>query len=127
MDGRRYTHRRAKLLAAVLSEECTCWLCGKPVDAGLRGVRVTNPVTGKHPLHPLSPVLDEIVPVSRGGSALDRGNVRLAHHWCNDYRQARMDIERVQAELRRDASVGAVSQRASVCARTAYVESSDGW
>lgn len=99
-DGRKHRRRRAKLAARVFAEEDVCWLCGAPVDKSLRGVRVYDPRTGRHPLHPGSPVLDEVVPVSRGGDALDRDNIHLAHWFCNDYRGARMDIDAVRAELR---------------------------
>ena len=80
MSGRpripRYAngHRRRKLRAQVLAEEDCCWLCNQPVDPELR-----------HP-HPFSATLDEIVPVSRGGSQYARDNVRLAHLLCNQRR-----------------------------------------
>lgn len=51
-----------------------CHLCGRPVDkslpAGLPG----------------SPEVDEIVPVSKGGSPYRFDNCRLAHRWCNRIR-----------------------------------------
>lgn len=83
-------HRRRLLFARVLAEESVCWLCGRPVDPSLRGVRVYDPSTGRRPLHPLSPTLDEVVPVSCGGDPLDRSNVRLAHLRCNEARGDRV-------------------------------------
>ena len=80
MSGRprnpRYVngHRRRKLRAQVLAEEDSCWLCGQLVDPDLR-----------HP-DPWSATIDEIVPVSRGGSPYDRDNCRLAHLRCNQRR-----------------------------------------
>ena len=37
-------------------------------------------------LDPKAPEVDEIIPVSRGGDPLARGNVRLLHRWCNQQR-----------------------------------------
>ncbi|MBG6083253.1 HNH endonuclease signature motif containing protein [Zhihengliuella flava] len=65
---------RTKLRKRVIREESICWLCGKPVDKSL-----------PHGL-PGSPEVDEIVPVSKGGSPLERDNVRLAHRICNQRR-----------------------------------------
>ena len=64
-------HRRNQVRARVLREESDCWLCGLPVDKTL-----------KTP-HPGSPEVDEILPVSLGGSPIDRANCRLAHRLCN--------------------------------------------
>ena len=72
MPGRYQNgHRRRQLRKRVLAEEDTCWLCGQPVDPDLR-----------HP-DPWSASLDEIVPVSRGGSQYARENCRLSHLVCN--------------------------------------------
>ena len=48
-----------------------CALCGKPVDFKL-----------KFP-HPLSPCIDHIIPVSKGGHPSDLKNSQLAHMTCN--------------------------------------------
>ena len=66
--------RRDQVTARVKAAYDTCHLCGQPVDktlpAGLPG----------------SPEVDELVPVSRGGSATDFSNCFLAHRWCNRIR-----------------------------------------
>lgn len=67
-------HRRDQVRARVLAEEDSCWICGLPVDKELR-----TP-------HPGSPEVDEIVPVSLGGSPIERSNCRLAHRLCNSRR-----------------------------------------
>src|SRR5690242_1453314 len=67
-------HRRDQVRARVLREEDTCWICGQPVDKTL------------HYLNPGAPEVDEIVPVSLGGSPIDRTNCRLAHRLCNQRR-----------------------------------------
>lgn len=58
-----------------------CALCGKPIDYSLGMVR--DPRTGKTRPHPMSFVVDEIVPVSRGGSPYSMDNTRPAHWICN--------------------------------------------
>lgn len=86
-DPRRANgHRRRLLFNRVLKEESTCWLCGNPVNKELRGIYVYDQKSKKMHLHPDSPSLDEIVPVSQGGDPLDRNNVRLAHLRCNEQR-----------------------------------------
>jgi len=40
-------------------------------------------VNGKRRPHPMSFVVDEIVPVSKGGDPLDFANTRPAHWICN--------------------------------------------
>lgn len=64
-------HRRDQVRARVLREEDNCWLCGQPVDKTLP------------PHQPGSPEIDEIIPVSLGGSPIDRNNCRLSHRLCN--------------------------------------------
>ncbi|MBR6243849.1 MAG: HNH endonuclease [Ruminococcus sp.] len=48
-----------------------CGICGKPVDFGF-----------KFP-HPMSPCIDHIIPVSKGGHPSDISNLQLAHMCCN--------------------------------------------
>lgn len=60
-------HRRNQLRRRVLAEENECWICGQPVDK-----------TRKTP-DPMSPEVDEIIPVSKGGDPYARANCRLAH------------------------------------------------
>jgi 5-methylcytosine-specific restriction endonuclease McrA len=67
-------HRRRQLRAQVLLEEDCCWLCGLFVDKGLPF------------LDAWAAVVDEVIPVSKGGSPLARDNVRLAHRRCNAVR-----------------------------------------
>ena len=63
--------KRDRVVAIVKREESHCHLCEQWVDrtlpAGLPG----------------SPEVDELVPVTYGGSPFDRKNCRLAHRWCN--------------------------------------------
>lgn len=48
-----------------------CGICGCEVDFAL-----------KFP-HPMSPCIDHIIPVSKGGHPSDITNLQLAHMWCN--------------------------------------------
>lgn len=51
-----------------------CQICGRPIDK-------TLPCG-----HPMSFEVDEVVPVSKGGSPTDRGNLGAAHRICNQRR-----------------------------------------
>ena len=51
--------------------QTVCGICGKPVDFSL-----------KYP-HPLSPTVDHIIPVAKGGHPSDIDNLQLAHRCCN--------------------------------------------
>ena len=53
-----------------------CHLCGKPIDYSLGMV---TDAQGKRKPHPMSFVVDEIVPVSKGGDPLAFDNTRPAH------------------------------------------------
>ena len=77
-------HRRREVRARVLAEESSCGLCGAPVDKTL-----TTLENGR--IHPMRAEVDEIVPVSKGGSPYDRSNCQLAHRACN---QAKGNRER---------------------------------
>lgn len=62
---------RTKLRDAVRAEGLPCALCGMPIDYSLPAG------------DPMSYELDEIVPVSKGGSPYERANVQPAHRICN--------------------------------------------
>jgi hypothetical protein len=74
-------HRRRQVMAKVYREETECGICHETVDKTLPYL---NPRTGKP--DPMSKSVDEIVPVSLGGSPIDRRNARLAHLGCNQKR-----------------------------------------
>lgn len=66
-------HRTAyeKNRKRVLATQEVCGICGKPVDKSL-----------KFP-HPLSPTVDHIIPISKGGHPSEMDNLQLAHMCCN--------------------------------------------
>ena len=66
-------HRRNELIKRVRARDDFCWLCKAPIDKSL-----------KTP-HPMSPEVHEVIPVSRGGSALALDNCVLTHRRCNNW------------------------------------------
>lgn len=67
------THRGAfeKNKKKILATKKVCGICGKPVDCSL-----------KYP-HPLSPCIDHIIPIAKGGHPSDIENLQLSHWTCN--------------------------------------------
>ena len=67
------THRGVfeKNKKKIYATQTCCGICGNPVD-----------FTKKYP-HPLSPCIDHIIPIARGGHPSDINNLQLAHWTCN--------------------------------------------
>ena len=67
------THRAQfdKNKKRIYATQNTCAICGQPVDFSI-----------KWP-HPMSPTIDHIVPVIKGGHPSDIDNLQLAHFACN--------------------------------------------
>ena len=86
MSASRYANgsRRRALVARVRALGAPCHICGLPIDYSLPGG------------HPLSYELDELVPVSKGGSPIDPSNVAPSHRCCNAWR-GNKSIDRVAA------------------------------
>lgn len=55
----------------IYASQRVCGICGQAVDFSL-----------KFP-HPLSPCIDHIIPVSKGGHPSELSNMQLAHMCCN--------------------------------------------
>ena len=70
----------------ILKTQTVCGICGKPVDFSF-----------KHP-HPLSPTVDHIIPVSKGGHPSDISNLQLAHRCCNRAKSDRLAEPRMADE-----------------------------
>ena len=77
-------YRRDMLRKRVASLGLPCSLCGRPIDYSL--TTYVDPKDGKRKRHPMSYELDEIVPVSMGGSPTDPDNVQPTHRICNQRR-----------------------------------------
>lgn len=75
---RRYPALRDNLRKRVFAAQDVCGICGREVDKTLP------------PGTPLSPELDEIIPVARGGSPYDIDNLQLTHRICNERKGAKM-------------------------------------
>lgn len=56
----------------ILATQNICGICGRPVDTSI-----------KDTYDPLAPVVDHIIPVSKGGHPSDLQNLQLAHRICN--------------------------------------------
>ena len=55
----------------ILKTQNRCGICGHPVDKNLK------------PPHPMAPVIDHIIPVSKNGHPSDLSNLQLSHAGCN--------------------------------------------
>lgn len=71
----------------VLKTQTVCGICGYPVDFSYRAP------------HPLSPTVDHIIPVSKGGHPFELSNLQLAHRYCN--RQKSDKLFRIEAAKNR--------------------------
>ena len=87
------THRGAfeKNKKKIYATQTVCGICGNPVDFTL-----------KFP-HPLSPCIDHIIPVDKGGHPSDLDNLQLAHLTCN---RAKSDKIFNQKEKRQEKVIG---------------------
>lgn len=67
------THRGAyeKNKKRIYTTQTVCGICGREVDFNF-----------KYP-HPLSPCIDHIIPIAKGGHPSDIDNLQLAHWTCN--------------------------------------------
>ena len=88
MSTPRYANgnARRKVRAWLKAQGNPCHLCGRAIDYSLPAG------------HPWSFEVDEIVPVSRGGSPYDRANVAAAHRICNERRGNKMLAARCEVK-----------------------------
>ena len=92
MSANRYAngHRRRSLAARVRAMGEPCHICGLPIPPDAPAGTL------------LSFELDELVPVSKGGSPVDPGNVAPSHRCCNAWRGNKSlgRVEAVRSEVR---------------------------
>src|SRR5690625_4620325 len=62
----------------ILKTQNTCGICGHPVDLSLKSP------------HPMSPTIDHIIPIAKGGHPSDIDNLQLAHWTCNRQKSAKI-------------------------------------
>jgi len=79
----------------VLRTQTVCGICGQEVDFNYKAP------------HPLSPSVDHIIPVSKGGHPSDLANLQLAHRWCNRQKSNKLFLANaktttVQTEVNND-------------------------
>lgn len=67
------THRTTyeKNRKRIMASQNVCAICGYPVDFSLKAP------------NPMSPVIDHIIPIAKGGHPSDISNLQLAHWTCN--------------------------------------------
>lgn len=80
-------YKRDQLRKRVASWGLPCAICGQPIDYTL--TTWIDPKDGRRKRHPLSYELDEIVPISKGGSHVDIDNVQPTHRICNQKKGSR--------------------------------------
>lgn len=83
--GARGAYEAARL--KIMKTQTVCGICGKPVDFSYR-----------YP-HPLSPTVDHIIPVAKGGHPSDLSNLQLAHRCCNRQKSDKLIEPRKADEL----------------------------
>jgi hypothetical protein len=71
----------------IYATQTVCGICGRPVDFSL-----------KYP-HPLSPCIDHIIPIAKGGHPSDLSNLQLAHWTCNRQKSDKLIERRDVKEL----------------------------
>ena len=77
--GRGSYRKRQRIKRALMAIERVCWLCLLPLDFTITDNR-----------DPRFVVVDEELPVSKGGDPLDVGGCHLVHRQCNARKGARI-------------------------------------
>lgn len=81
-------HRRDLLIARHRAAGRDCYICGRPIDYTLKAP------------DPMSFVVDETIPVCRGGDPYSWSNTHAAHRWCNQVKGS-CSLEWARIEVRR--------------------------
>ena len=81
---------RSEIRRLIALEEAPCAICGKPIDYTLK--TYIDPKDGKRKRHPLSFEVDEIIPISKGGSPTERSNLQAVHRICNQRKGNKIKI-----------------------------------
>jgi 5-methylcytosine-specific restriction endonuclease McrA len=86
------THRGAfeKNKKRIYATHSVCGICGLPVD-----------FTKKYP-HPLSPCIDHIIPIAKGGHPSDINNLQLAHWICNRQKSDKLLMSEKKEEVNKE-------------------------
>ena len=102
------THRLAfeRNKKKIYATQTVCGIYGKPVDFSY-----------KFP-HPLSPCIDHIIPVVKGGHPSDLDNLQLAHFCCNRAKSDKLVARSGKAQEQAEAEARAQAQAAQAQAQT---------
>lgn len=76
----------------IYATQTACGICGQLVD-----------FSAKYP-HPLSPCIDHIIPIAKGGHPSDMDNLQLAHWWCNRQKSDKLFNIKVQEQQQQEIS-----------------------
>lgn len=76
----------------IYATQTVCGICGQPVD-----------FNAKYP-HPLSPCIDHIIPIAKGGHPSDMDNLQLAHWWCNRQKSDKLFNAKVTVQEQQEIS-----------------------
>ena len=76
----------------IYATQNTCGICGQLVD-----------FNAKYP-HPLSPCIDHIIPIAKGGHPSDMDNLQLAHWWCNRQKSDKLFNIKIQEQQQQEIS-----------------------
>ena len=76
----------------IYATQTVCGICGQPVD-----------FNAKYP-HPLSPCIDHIIPIAKGGHPSDMDNLQLAHWWCNRQKSDKLFNVKIQEQQQQEIS-----------------------
>jgi 5-methylcytosine-specific restriction endonuclease McrA len=68
----------------ILATQSICGICGKPVDKSI-----------KYP-DPMSPTVDHIIPLNKGGDPSALENLQLAHRYCNRLKSDKIITEKAE-------------------------------
>ncbi len=82
--GNRGAYENAR--RRILATQTICGICGKPVDFSFKAP------------HPLSPTVDHIIPVSKGGHPSDISNLQLAHRCCNREKSDKLMLKKINKD-----------------------------
>ena len=76
----------------ILATQSVCAICGQPVNKNIRFP------------DPMSPTIDHIIPIDKGGHPSDISNLQLAHLCCNNRKSDKLipsvDVKKIQVSNR---------------------------
>lgn len=99
-EGRGSWRKRARIKRRLMAVEHVCWLCLEPLDFTIADWK-----------NPQYVVVDEYLPVSKGGDCLDFSNCHLVHAKCNGRKGSKILPRGAFAKTMRGADRGTSTSR----------------